>query len=336
MQDLEKRYIALKNLSTLGWKKEDLAFFSDQKVIDDRIGSPIFLRFWQKAQKTYPGREILQLILDMVGMPLELSGELSETQDLLKRFHPDLSPDSSFWLQFARLVNQTFPDKSLGEAGDLERRLHQFRYLISSQQAQYIRHHYRYGKRTDSQALAEYLRLKKGPAFWRKAVDYSLSESSRLHNKLKIEDGQVKFPDDDISYNIKLLMGFHTEFIIDGKGHFLNELDGEKVTEKGIVNGSSFNYGTPGIRHWDLDVDPIRQHDPQFRRLVARGYRSPKHLVKKWYQHELADFEHSYFNSKGYYSRCGKSSFKNVKRQSFRYKWFIRYLKVITFFKCWH
>ncbi|AUC24649.1 DUF3114 domain-containing protein [Streptococcus uberis] len=330
---LEKRYKTLRNLSLLGWRKEELALFSDQKMIDDRIGSPVFLRFWKKAQKTYPGKVLLKIILDMSKMPLELSGELSETQVLLKRFHPDLSPDASFWPEFAALVNQTFPERTLGKEGTLEKRLHQFRYLISSQQAQYIRDHFGKGQKKDSQALADFLRAKKGPTFWRKAVDYSLSESSRLHNKLKIEDNRVQFPDNDISYNIKLLMGFHTEFILDDKGKFLNELDAEKMTEKGIVNGASFNYGTAGQRHWDLDVDPIRKHDPQFRRLVARGYRSPKHIVKKWYQRQLDDFEHSYFNKKGIFGYGGKSSYHYVKKQSWRYKWFIRYLKLLSFFK---
>lgn len=108
--------------------------------------------------------------------------------------------------------------------------------------------------------------------------DYTLLDSARLHNKLKIEGEKVIFPDQELSYNIKVLLWFHTEFILDNKGFFLNEIDGEVVTEKGIVNGASFNYGTDGPRHWDLDVDPIRHHDPNFRREVAKGFQSPSRV----------------------------------------------------------
>lgn len=61
----------------------------------------------------------------------------------------------------ASLVDQAFPARTLGEVGDLERRLHQFRYVISSQQAQYIRNYYKQEEMTDGQALAIFLRAKK-------------------------------------------------------------------------------------------------------------------------------------------------------------------------------
>ena len=56
------------------------------------------------------------------------------------------------------------------------------------------------------------------------------------------------------------------------------------MTEKGIVNGASFNYGTDGPRHWDLDVDPISRHDPQFRRDTLKGFRSPKRVFRQWFR----------------------------------------------------
>lgn len=93
-------------------------------------------------------------------MPVELSGQLEDTKALLANFSPDLSPDHPFG-KMASLVDQAFPARTLGEVGDLERRLHQFRYVISSQQAQYIRNYYKQEEMTDGQALAIFLRAKK-------------------------------------------------------------------------------------------------------------------------------------------------------------------------------
>lgn len=327
MANLQKKYETVKKLQTLGWPLDLLGRLVRSDDLDYRVGSPLFMDYWQASYHEVKGKILLRNLLDLIGMPSELTGDLKETQRLLRAFHPSLSPDSDFWTQLAALVNRTFPNRTLGKEGDLERRLHQFRYLISSQQAQYVRDHYKDHIQTDSQALADYLRHKKGPAFWRKSVDYSLSESARLHNKLKIEDDQILFPDNRVSYNIKLLMGFHTEFILDSKGHFLNECDAEKISENGVVNGASFNYGTAGKRHWDLDVDPIRKHDPAFRRKIGRGYHSPKHIAKKWYQGQMDEFDLSYFNRKGAFGRRGLSSYGHVKRNSLYFRWHIRFLK---------
>nr|WP_306675906.1 DUF3114 domain-containing protein [Streptococcus didelphis] len=183
----------------------------------------------------------------------------------------------------AKLVDQAFPGDRLSHKGLLERQVHQLRYIISSQQAQYIRQHYKGAKESDGQALVTFLRKKKGPSFWPGSKDYSLGDSARLHNKLKIRDEEVFFPDNQVSYNIKVLVGFHTEFILDSFGNFLNEVDAEVLRENGVVNGASFNYGSRGKRHWDLDVDPVSQHDPLFRDEMTASYRSPKWLRKKWF-----------------------------------------------------
>ena len=41
----------------------------------------------------------------------------------------------------------------------------------------------------------------------------------------------------------QVLLNFHTEYIFDQAGHFLNEVDPVEISENGIVNGASFNYG---------------------------------------------------------------------------------------------
>jgi len=65
------------------------------------------------------------------------------------------------------------------------------------------------------------------------------------------------------------LLNFHTEYILDQAGRFLNEVDPVEVSENGIVNGASFNYGLArGRTHKDLDIDPVKAWDPAFRKQV--------------------------------------------------------------------
>ena len=65
------------------------------------------------------------------------------------------------------------------------------------------------------------------------------------------------------------MLNFHTEYILDQAGRFLNEVDPVEVSENGIVNGASFNYGLAGGRtHKDLDIDPVKAWDPAFRKHV--------------------------------------------------------------------
>ncbi|WP_201447727.1 DUF3114 domain-containing protein [Streptococcus halichoeri] len=311
---IEERYKKLVFLASIGWKKADLALFAEQEDIDYRIGSPVFLAFWQQHYLLDDGKALLQMIMTLVAMPKEdLSGELQQTQAILRHFHPELAPDAPFWSEFALLVNRTYPGQTLAQAGTLERQLHQFRYIISSQQAQYVRSHFKKAQMTDRRALIHYLRKKKGGWLAGKKRDYSVFESARLHNKLAFKDGQAIFPDARVAYNIKLLMHFHTEFILSSEGHFLNEVDAEKVTQGGVVNGASFNYGTRGQRHWDLDVDPVYRHDPAFRKQMTKGFRSPKRL-HRWAHRSSADFAWSYFSHRGFYARKGRSSYYWVQK----------------------
>ena len=170
---------------------------------------------------------------------------------------------------------------------------------------------------TDAQALAVYLR-------GRRLFSYSLNVSARLHNKIALSEGEIRYPGDKESFNIKVLMNhFHTEFILSSDGHFLNELDAEEVTEAGIVNGASFNYGRRS-RHWSLDVRPVRVHDPAFRQRLTKSFHSPKYIKKKLGRKVARDYDASYFNQSGLYSKEGQSRFKWVKRAEQNFKRQIR------------
>ena len=269
------------------------------------IGSKAFYSLWKEWQKEYQPLQLLKLLLAYIEMPEALSGELEETQRLLSYFAPDLAPHDAFWKDVVRLVDLAFPGDSLSQEGLVERQIHQLRYLISSQQAQYVRTHYKKPGMTDKEALAVYLRWK----------PFTMFDQGRLHQKIAVRDGKVIYPDGIPSVNLKILLYNRVEFILDSQGNFLNEVDAEQVTESGVVNGASFNYGN-FKRHWQLDVDPVQPHDPAFRNRMTKGFRSPNKLRKKWGRKEPEHFDKSFYNPNGIYAQSHRSLANDVKRQA--------------------
>ena len=240
------------------------------------FGSPLFQKLWSfecRAAQPQQAEKLLELAMLYMDMPDELSGEAAEITRLLSHIHPDLSPHAPFWHQFSQTVRQAFsPADFIADSSNqrLKRQLHQFRYLISSQQAQWIREHFRKPGMTDGQALVAYFQAHPD-------LDCQLWESSRLHNKAFVDKDKVIYPDQQpYQANIKILHRFHTEFILDREGQFLNILDPEKSSQNGLVNGASFNYGEkPSLfnksSHYYYDVKSPAKWDPQFRRLAIRN-----------------------------------------------------------------
>ena len=277
-----------------------------------RIGDKDFWRFWTEARRSLnreKSRQILSDLMELAQMPDELSGSLPENQWLVARFAKNLPPHHRFWKELAAVVNRAFPRETLSRPGVLERKVHQFRYVISSQQAQYVRQHYKKAGMTDAQALAAYIRSKR-------LCDISVWQSARLHNKVAFIKGQKRYPDGLESVNFKVLLAHsHTEFILSSHGHFLNEVDAEVVTEAGIVNGASFNYGRKS-RHWELDLLPIRLHDPAFRTRLAGPFHSPNSMRKVCGEEGVEQLAASYFNPSGHFGRGGQSLFQLVSKEA--------------------
>ncbi len=226
---------------------------------------------WQRElQGLTEGRAqaLLRGVMHLCLMPRDLSGTCEETAFLLKRFWPDCPPHSSFWSSFSRVVQVAFAQDSLAsKAGDqlLKRQVHQFRYLLSAYQAQWIREHYARTGQTDEEALQAYLQETKG-------IKIDAYEAARLHNKVYVDqNGQLAFPSRaQAQLNFKVLLNFHTEYILDQGGQFLNEVDPNQISENGIVNGAGLpNYGLArGRTHKDLDIDPVKSWDSPFRKKV--------------------------------------------------------------------
>ena len=275
-------------LQALGWSQAalDTVFLTEmaslphesarQGLFEEALifGSPLFQKLWSfecRAVQPQQAEKLLELAMLYMDMPDELSGEAAEIDKLLSRMHPNLSPYAPFWYQFCHTIRQAFsPADFIADSGNqrLKGQLHQFRYLISSQQAQWVREHFRKSGMTDGQALVAYFQA-------HPELDCQLWESSRLHNKAFVDKGKVTYPDQQ-PYQAKILHRFHTEFILDREGQFLNILDPEGSSQNGLVNGASFNYGEkPSLfnhsSHYYYDVKSPAQWDPQFRRRALRN-----------------------------------------------------------------
>lgn len=283
-----------------------------------KIGDKDFFYFWENskaASTSDKARLVLQELMDILEMPEELSGEIAQTRKLLNQFSDNLSPNHLFWSELARLVQVAYPGESMTEDNLLSHQVHQFRYVISAYQAQWVREEF--PAKSDWQSMLAYLKDKKERRFWRRRFDFDLTESARLHNKAP-KHVILGF---ELPINLKILLAFHTEFILDSRGHFANEIDPQGQTHNGIINGASFNYANHNDqRHYELDVAAIKRHDPLFRKriLANQGNTFLAPLWIKCRRHE--DWERSYFNKKGHYARQGRSSYQMVKQSIQRFR----------------
>ena len=350
----------VKSLQDLGWSQEAICKVylkkPSAKVVSSKLsqtfkerfeaiqsfGSEAFQQMWsidgsQINQKK--ARHLLGITVKTVGMPSELSGSKEETAKLISHFSDDLEPNADFWGKLSEVVQAAFPKRSLAHEGSLQRQVHQLRYIISAQQAQWVRDEYRKTEMTDAQALSYYMKdmdemngilekigVDKSDYYY----DYNFGESSRLHNKMVIKGQSFSnlkliYPDSKNQVNFKIVMSFYTEFILDEAGHFVNELDPEGTNENGIINGASFNYANENNKlHRHLDVYPVLRHDPQFRKAATQNYgaafKAPNRIKYSRFTRPHKRWENSYFNSKGYYAQKGLSRFKRVKKAIRAYK----------------
>lgn len=283
-----------------------------------KIGDKDFFYFWENskaASTSDKARLVLQELMDILEMPEELSGEIAQTRKLLNQFSDNLSPNHLFWSELARLVQVAYPGESMTEDNLLSHQVHQFRYVISAYQAQWIREEF--PAKSDWQSMLAYLKDKKERRFWRRRFDFDLTESARLHNKAP-KHVILGF---ELPINLKILLAFHTEFILDSRGNFANEIDPQGQTHNGIINGASFNYANHNDqRHYELDVAAIKRHDPLFRKRILAN-QGNTFLAPLWIKHRRhMDWERSYFNKKGHYARQGRSSYQMVKQLIQRFR----------------
>ncbi|HFU4465776.1 TPA: DUF3114 domain-containing protein [Streptococcus suis] len=270
-------------------------------------------------------QRLLEGIMENLAFPVELHH--SHLPDLLEKMERNCPPHHPLWRYFAWLVNRAFPEQQLAKNGTLNRQVHQLRYLISYQQASWVRQHYGQRK-TDWQALVAYLA---SLPRW----SYRLRESARLHNKQGFGQSRAE----TLPINLKVLIGFHSEFILTQDGQFALILD-EKPSKNGVVNGASFNYARANNkRHAQLDMAPVGPHDPAFRkktiRSKARIYLSPSRIFKHQVKRHQTAWEQSYLNPQGDFSHQGHSRADLVAGLSKRFAKDIRfemYQKLISWY----
>ena len=312
------------DLARLGWRENSLAYlekylqeYKDVQAYQEQyqsvffFASPLFQKMWfQELQNLDEAvaQELLRGVMKILLMPSDLSGTCEETAFLLSRMAPACPPHSPFWSSFSRVVQVAFAQDSLAsKEGDqlLKRQIHQFRYLLSAYQAQWIREHYAKTGQTDEEALQTYLQETKG-------IKIDAYAAARLHNKVYVDqDGQLAFPSRaQAQLNFKVLLNFHTEYILDQDGQFLNEVDPYQISENGIVNGASFNYGLArGRTHKGLDIDPVKPWDPAFRKKVL--YHQGVHYLAPKNDRSIE----GYWSRKGTFAQGGKSYKQQVAKR---------------------
>lgn len=317
LEEVEPVRQALKVLRSRGWSEKVIykAFLKDllkmpkaeipvfvQKFMDELsiFASTSFYKLL-KAESSSMTKEKALSLLEQIMEILEAPEELhhSHLTDLLGKIDGNCPPHHPFWRLFADLIDKAFPGQELVEDGKFSKQVHQLRYLISYQQASWVRQHYGQRK-TDWQALVAYLA---SLPRW----SYRLRESARLHNKQVFGQSRAEI----LPINLKVLIGFHSEFILAQDGQFALILD-EKPSKNGVVNGASFNYARANNkRHAQLDMAPVGPHDPAFRKKMirskARTYLSPTRNRRYQSRKSQLAWEQSYFNPQGVFSFRGNS-----------------------------
>ncbi|WP_380424564.1 DUF3114 domain-containing protein [Streptococcus caprae] len=299
-------------------------------------GSPVFQDLW--AREVAAGRsslDLLQVLLATLDFPDELT--LANYTQALENW-ADLAPDDVFWRTLARAVQETFPVAGLSQQTDLARQIHQLRYLISNQQADWVRRHYGRPGRTDRSALVAYLAGKNarntllerlGLASYDYAV-YDVGESARLHNKQAFDEKNTPLKLEGLP-NIKVLINFHTEFILDSKGNFVNIFETGQPTLNGPINGASFNYANRNdLRHLQLDVVPTKVHDPKYRRRVFKSASHPYRSPRRAFIWQRQSWQRAYGNPRGIYANRGRSMKTQVKQASRKLSLDIKKLKKVN------
>lgn len=259
-------------------------------------GSELFLKMWNAwdtETSQFDAKRKLDVLLNIVQVTTELPNDPNEVMKLLDKFDKNLAPDSKFWRSLADEVQKAFPKPEI-LSGDFGKKINNLRYVSSAQQAEYIREKYKGD--TDQEKLAAYL----------SSIDrdkYDLGESDRLHQK-KSDKG---WPEGYGGGNIKIVIDFNTEFILNGEGRFQNIIDPRGSSVNGVVNGASFNYAhkndykasnsqSPDSFHGRLDVR-IGGVDPSWRtETIDNNGKEYNYPGKK-----------EYINSSGKYSIDGSS-----------------------------
>lgn len=317
LEEVEPVRQVLKELRSRGWSEKAIymAFLKDLLKMP-KAEIPVFVQnfmdelsifastsFYKllKAESCSMTKEIALSLLEQIMEILEAPEELhhSHLADLLGKMDGNCPPHHSFWRLFADLIDKAFPGQELAEDGKFSKQVHQLRYLISYQQATWVRQHYGQGK-SDWQALVAYLA---SLPRW----SYRLRESARLHNKQLFSRDERQI----LPTNLKVLIGFYSEFILAQDGQIALILE-EIPTKNGVVNGASFNYARANNqRHYQLDMAPVGLHDPAFRKKMIRSkagnYLSPTRISKYKSKLNQTAWEQSYFNSQGYFSHKGHS-----------------------------
>ena len=283
-----------RELVRLGWRENSLAYlekhlqgYKDPQAYQEQyqsvffFASPLFQNMWFQEIKDLTetaAQDLLRGVMKILLMPSDLSGTCEETAFLLSRMAPDCPPGSDFWKAFSHVVQVAFErDRLADQSGDqlLKRQVHSCATYFQ------VTRHNGFGR-----IMRELDRLTKRPY----KLTYRRLELSRwmlmqmppftIRSPLG-PDGHLHYPSGaSQQVNFKVLLNFHTEYILDQAGHFLNEVDPVEISENGIVNGAKVLY-RQGVRYLAPKNDRGEQGYWSQKGVFAQGGKSYKQQVAR-------------------------------------------------------
>lgn len=264
-----------------------------------QIGSPLYQLLYATELDETAELDKIELLQEHLGVWLDRNDFLQLGRAAYP-FASGLSPDSAFWREVARAMQQRYPNQEISQRAD-----HQLRMYFDRHNLQYIRRHFAVADGSDWQAFKAYQRrfIWSEPAgnFGRK----NLQESARLHNKYPKGATLADFYRRGLNEK-RLSHHFHSEFIFDAEGNFVSQWNVLKETSLGsiqsdgeyyrqhygpaysgfalqVMNTESFNYAERNDytadgkgRHNQLDASPVRLCEYRLRKELFRLFETPK------------------------------------------------------------
>lgn len=243
------------------------------------------INFFNEASESIRKSEDARILLSTLFKQIELNNPSLMTSQELNRIADgielNIPPESHLWRRISAIVLLALPN-GFTEKSELAEQIHIFRYIISQQQINYIRKYYLTNTQdTDLKALSKYIQNLP-------AESKATKQSARLHNKCI----DYILPNGEYVYehpNKKILINFHSEFVLDYKGRFLSVFDEASINA--VVNGASFNYafrndlykthlGTDSI-HNKYDVS-YGKYDPLYRTECITNIKNNRNCGKSY------------------------------------------------------
>lgn len=260
--------------------KESLTVIESLLIERQKIGSPIYHILFKNSE--YQPSQKIDLMLNQLGATIDSYSMLQLTGPFA--FDIKMAPHSLFIELFCQTVQLAYHNQMVDSY-----KVHQLRMYFDRQNLFYIRHEF--PSETDAESLRRYVASPFPKGLNNQPL---LRERARYHNKAPKGSDFISYHTQ--SPNIKRLTpNFHSEFILDKKGHFVSQWNVLKINnglvesnpsayewtthfEQQLLNTESLNYGSKNnTEHKRLDSLPPVYFDHQLRNIASKKWASPSH-----------------------------------------------------------